>query len=153
MLCIFLRSFHIEVLLFISRNRQRGFLVFPVDPLTCTLLSDGQLFDTYANGTNPLISYITNMTVGIVYGSITLINPALHLAINKDLVRSLSDLGVFAADMGPRGSVVFVTQKGYSNATLFSKSIVNTYPSATLSALVIGELTLPLNTRALFFSL
>lgn len=115
-------------------------MIVPVDPLSCATLAKVQQFDIYLNGYTNMIEYLSNVAEGTVLVSITMRNPSLQAAANQPLVDALKDLGVFAADVNIRGSVVFIVQKGY-NKTLFSKSLYSTYPSATLSAIVGGKLT------------
>jgi Interleukin-like EMT inducer len=131
----------------IFRAFTRGFLLVPVDPVTCTTLTDVVQFDLLQNDANiMMVSYIANVTNGTVLAAITMVNPALSAAQNQGPFASLTELGLSVGDVPFRGSIAFVVQKGYSNKTLYSKSLISTQTSAVLSAMVItGELMFSLD--------
>ena len=130
----------------IFRVFKRGFLLVHVDPVTCTPLTDVVQFDLLQNVTDTMVSYLANVTMGTVLAAITTRNPSVEKAKNRGPVASLTELGLSINDVPFRGSIAFVVQKGYSNKTLFSKSMNSTQSSAVLSAMVIpGELKFSLN--------
>jgi hypothetical protein len=119
---------------------ERGIFVVQVDPTSCTLTTPIQYFDPYAQGGGPFNTYVSNVKTGAVIAAVSTVNPQASY-----VVASLASIGVLVSDVPFRGSFAFVTQKGYQEKAVFSKTTTDACGvTSYMSVAVFGEFSSPL---------
>ena len=104
-------------------NYKRGINMVVVDPIQCSA-DDPQSFDTYASSVS-LVTYLSSLSNGIILVGVTCDEPFLSLTPALPLLLSM---GVDVSDVGYRGMLAFILQKGYRNKTIFSRAMTGTDP-------------------------